>query len=188
MYYSLANFPDIDKEKINRFRAKYSPFAKNDFHITLVFPIKFPCEITEKQLIEHTESKLNDFKPFNAHLVGLEKSWDHWLFLLLKEGNSEVTKLHDTLYTGILEKYLRKDIEFIPHIGLGVFTKKDSNYDVRNPKQLSLDKSLYEKALYEAKELKMDYVYTFDKVTLIKLNNNFTKLKKIKEFQLTHIK
>lgn len=35
------------------------------------------------------------------------------------EGNSEIVKLHDKLYTGILNDELRLDIPFIPHIGFG---------------------------------------------------------------------
>ena len=40
------------------------------------------------------------------------------LFLIPEEGYRIFVKLHDTLYTGILEKDLRLDIAFIPHLGI----------------------------------------------------------------------
>ncbi len=41
------------------------------------------------------------------------------IFLSPDEGNSEIVKLHDKLYSGILRKTLRLDIDFYSHIAIG---------------------------------------------------------------------
>ena len=41
------------------------------------------------------------------------------LFLVPDEGYSDIVKLHDKLYSGILKNNLRFDIPYIPHIGIG---------------------------------------------------------------------
>lgn len=185
MYYSLVNFPKIKGEKINLIRRKYDPLEKLiNYHITLIFPIKFPCEISEEELISHIESKLRKFKAFDVRLAELKKAWDNWLFLLAKEGNPEIIKLHDALYTKILEKYLRKDIEYTPHVTIGLFTKKDAEYDVTNPKIAPLDEDKYRKALDEAQKLELDYKFRFNNLALIKLNDEFTSCEIVKEFKL----
>jgi hypothetical protein len=91
------------------------------------------------------------------------------LFLLLKEGSEEAIALHDELYTGILSPYLRRDIKYIPHIGIGLFVKKDARYNVLNPKKADFDAQLYSQALKEAKSLKIDSFDTVDKLFLRKV-------------------
>jgi hypothetical protein len=54
------------------------------------------------------------------------KSWDHWLLLVLKKGSENAIALHDELYSDILSPYLRKDMEYFPNIGMGLFVKKDA--------------------------------------------------------------
>ena len=49
------------------------------------------------------------------------KNFSH-VFLVPDEGFSDVVKLHDSLYSGVLAPELRLDITFIPHIGVGNYT------------------------------------------------------------------
>jgi hypothetical protein len=49
--------------------------------------------------VQHVRAVVSRTPPFDVHLKGLEKSWDHWLFLLVAEGFDDVVALHD-LYTG----------------------------------------------------------------------------------------
>jgi hypothetical protein len=86
--------------------------------------------------------------------------------LLLKEGNEKVIALHDELYTGILSSYLRKDIEYIPHIGLALFVRKDAGYNALNPRIVDFDEKLYRQALAEAESLKIDSFGIIDRLFL----------------------
>lgn len=102
--------------------------------------------------------------------------------MLLGEGNDKIIKLHDELYTNILSEHLRKDIEFIPHIGIGLFAKK--GYDLRNPKRVELDEEAYRNGLAEAKALNLDYTAEVTTLHLEELDDDYKEAKLIKEFIL----
>ena len=186
MFYILVHFPDIDYSKINLFRKKYDPtYRVIDPHITLMFPI--PASVGEKNLTQHLTAVLKSVNPSSIHMAGFIKSWDHWLFLTLKEGNSEVIQLYDQIYSGILSSYKRSDIPFIPHIGLGLFTKKGADYSLLDPQEVELDQKRYDKALKEAESLDLDHKSVLDKVSLLKLNHDLSKVICRKEMYLNHL-
>ncbi len=169
MYYALVYNPKFDKrteENIETFRRKYDSFVDYwESHMTFIFPV--PCsEVEEAKLIAHIETVLKKWKPFPIRIGGFTKSWDHWLFLLLKEGNEKATALHNELYTGILSPYLSKDIEYIPHIGLALFVRKDAGYNALDPKVVDFDEKLYRQALAEAESLKIDSSSIIDRLSL----------------------
>src|SRR3989344_6774673 len=136
MYCALLFYPRFSKKverEIRSFRIKYDPFVNSwKPHITLVFPVSNK-DISEEEFIKNIKNTLSKWKSFDIHVNGFEKSWDNWLFILLKEGNDKVIELHDQLYTGVLSSQLRKDIEYIPHLGIGLFVKKNSGYTLKNP-------------------------------------------------------
>ena len=182
-YYTLLYYPKYKDNKVEDFRKKYDKNYKDwNSHITLIFPIS-DNEINETELINHIQNVLKNFKSFEIHIKGLTKSWDHWLFIILEEGNNKVTKLHDELYTGPLKKFLRDDIEFIPHIAIGHFSRK-SDYNVADPKRFKLDKETYNMAHKEAKKFKFDYRCNVDKLVLEKFDQNFKHAGKVKEFRI----
>jgi 2'-5' RNA ligase len=184
-YYSLVIYPKIKKEVINSFRKKYDPLINIiGFHITLIFPVKVPTDITENDLIRHIQKIANSWEKFDIEINGLELAWDNWLFLLIKKGNSKIIKLHDELYSGQMNPFWRKDIEFIPHIAIGSFTKEKEGYDLRDPKKLALDKKKYEVALKEATKLDVGYSCKVDRLSLVKLNSELKDCKLVKEFLL----
>ena len=169
---ALLYYPKFDRrtdESIRAFRMKYDPFV--DFwkpHIPFIFPV--PCNaVEEEKFMKHVETVLKNWEPFHIRIGGFAKSWDHWLFLLLKEGNKEAIALHDELYTGILSPYLRRDIEYIPHIGIGLFVRKDAGYNVLDPKTVYFDAKLYSQALKEAESLKIDSLDTVDRLVINKV-------------------
>ena len=183
MYYGLVHFPDIDTAKINRFRKKYDPtYELINAHITVVFPV--PASVGEKRLSFHIESVLKGWRAFEIHLSGFEKSWDNWLFLVLKVGSDQVIRLHDDLYQGVLEPCLRRDIEFIPHLALGFFIKKGWDYQYEAPSKLPFDEETFNSALEEAKSLELDYRCMFNKLHLVEINDDFTTFSIIREFEL----
>jgi hypothetical protein len=169
---ALLYYPKFDRrteESIRAFRMKYDPFV--DFwepHIPFMFPV--PCNaVEEEKFMKHVETVLKNWEPFHIRIGGFAKSWDHWLFLLLKEGNKEAIALHDELYTGILSPYLRRDIEYFPHIGIGLFVRKDAGYNVLDPKTVDFDAKLYSQALKEAESLKIDSLDTVDRLVVNKV-------------------
>jgi len=91
------------------------------------------------------------------------------LFLLLKKGNEEAIALHDELHSGMLSPYLRRDIEYIPHIGIGLFVRKDAGYNVLDPKKVDFNAKLYSQALKEAESLKIGSFDTVDRLSLRKV-------------------
>ena len=183
MSYALVHYPQINTRQINEFRLKYDPHVDLiEPHITFVFLL--PESIGEAALINHIERVLINWRPFPIHLKGLQKSWDHWLFLILADGNEDVTRLHRDLYTGILAGYHRPDIEFIPHLGLGLFVRRDSNYDIRNPHEAFIDDESYSHALSEAQQLDFDYRCVVDRLHLVKLSGDLSRIEWSKEFRL----
>jgi 2'-5' RNA ligase len=176
MLYALVFRPKIDTSKIDEFRQKYDPHVDLiQPHITLVFPIN-DKNIDKTVLKNHTKDVLKGEKAFKLHLQGLDKSWDHWLNLILKEGNDEVIALHDKLYTGILAPFFRKDLGYIPHIGIGLFVAENSGYKVTDPTLQILDENKYKIALQEAESLDFDYWTELDNFELITLDDNATKI------------
>jgi hypothetical protein len=201
MYYVLLYYPKFDRkteENIKAFRKKYDPSVDSwKPHIPFIFPVAC-SEVEEGKLTAHIETVLKNWKPFPIHIGGFRKSWDHWLFLLLKKGNEEAIALYDELYTGMLSPYLRRDIEYIPHIGIGFFVRKDAGYDVLDPEKVDFDAKLYSQALGEAESLKIGFFDTVDRLFLEKvivktstplhthapLNDDLTKIVSSKEIKL----
>ena len=147
---------------------KYDPQAELiEPHITLMFPV--PESIGEDTLVHHLEGVLRNCQSFPVHLQGCQISSDDYLFLLIQTGKANVIRLHDEVYTGILADYWRKDIPFVPHLTLGVLNKKSTNRD---------------HALAEAEELAIDYHCVMDKLHLVKVNDDGSKIVWSKEFLL----
>ncbi len=62
----------------------------------------------------------------------------------------------------MLELHLRKDIEFIPHPALDLFTEKGSDYQLKDSNKLLLGEEALNSALDEAKGLELDYRCVFN--------------------------
>jgi 2'-5' RNA ligase len=183
MYYGLVHFPKIDYERINQIRRKYDPTVDLiEPHITVVFPV--PDIVGEVRLVRHITQTLTAWRPFRIHIRGYCKSWDHWFFLTLEEGNSEVIRLHSEIYTGMLARYRRADIEYIPHIGLGLFVEKEADYDMRDPQQMKFNAAKYAEALRQAEALGLEYDCVLDRLHLVKLAHDYSRIETGREFPL----
>jgi 2'-5' RNA ligase len=159
-----------------------------------------PASVGEGRLISHIRNVLSDWSPFDIRLGGFHRSRDHWLFLTLKEGEAQFKKLYQSLYTGILEEYRRADIEFMPHLGLGLFVKKGSTYDWDNPQDADFDRERYEEALRRAKALPLQSTISVEKLQLNKIPDvvlewatgkrakipKGSKIVEVREFRLCH--
>ena len=114
MYLALGHFPNIHSPELDSFREKYDPYYdKIEDHITIMHPI--PEKVGKDRLINHIQSILKSWNPFDVRLYGLEKTFDHWLLLMVQEGSEKVIQLRDKLYDGWLSIYLRADLKFSPH-------------------------------------------------------------------------
>jgi hypothetical protein len=182
MYYSLVHFPQIENEDFHQFRNKYDPFVDLlPAHIAFIFPL--PDSVGLTNLKNHIQKIVDNRQPIDSCFNKLEKTFDHWLMLIPSEGKSEIIQLHDKFYQGILAPYLREDLTYSPHIGLGFFSKENYNFD--NPTaQLTLDETKYEKVLSACKNFGFDFRITINRLTLIEVNETFTSSKNIYEFNL----
>jgi len=183
MYYALVYFTKVQDEPINKIRQKYDPtYGLVDPHLTIMFPV--PATAGKAKIIRHIDKIVKEWRPFQIHFSGFTKSWDHWLFLTLKEGDEQVRELWAGIYSGLLSQYRRDDIEFIPHIGLGLFVKDAAQYDLKDPHEFAFDEEAYRRALSEAEATIPDFWCTVDKLDLVELNDDITGIKSIKVFTL----
>jgi 2'-5' RNA ligase len=95
-------------------------FSAIDPHFTLVFPI---IEIDRATLVSHVKQSIQGIQPFEFTIrcaVLCNDSFSKYthVFLVPDEGYSNIVKLHDRLYTGVITNELRLDVPFIPHIGI----------------------------------------------------------------------
>jgi hypothetical protein len=118
-------YPQIEKKDydwIQSFRSEHDGKYYNIVHphFTIVFPV---LDTNEKELIVHVQKATKQFKEFYFVLRCAQIVKDSFsdytdVFLIPEEGYRLFVKLHDSLYSGILEKDLRLDIPFIPHLGI----------------------------------------------------------------------
>lgn len=189
--HAIVCYPEIDTGKIELFRKKHDPtYRLIRAHITVVFGVD--PSISVQSLSDHVRTVLKHWKSFDIELGGFAKSWDHWLFLTLIKGNERVIRLHDELYGGILAPYLRRDIQFIPHVGLGEFVKEKemgllrrTQLDLRDPPRIAFDETRYKTALEEAQKLNLSYSTKIEKLQMIEIDDACTSIKDIIEFPLS---
>ena len=183
MLYCVVYFvPPALAKQVQPFREEYDPTARLiEPHLTIVFPV---ARSSEEVLARHVERVLENWSPFTIQITGLSKSWDHWLFLLVGKGNEDVVKLHDELYAGILAPHLRKDLDYIPHVGLGHFATTGERYDVINPTAGTLDQQRYQRAIAEARTLELDFEAPVSALHLIAVDESVTKVEKLARFAL----
>jgi hypothetical protein len=184
MYFGLVHYPQIEHEGFQSFRQKYDPYhTLLPEHVTFIHPV--PESLGRENVEAHIEKVLLQWKAFKVHFCALEKTWDHWMYLGAMEGHDLVVELHDQLYKGILSPHLRKDLPFYPHIGLGLFSQE--NYDFDNPTaSLSLDQEKYQRARKEFEDLCFAAWCTIDTLTLVWMNAEYTECVDEKVFTLTN--
>lgn len=173
MYFGLVHYPRIEHQGFQNFRKRYDPYSNLlSEHVTFIHPV--PENIGRKNMERHIETVLKKWNSFEVHFCLLEKTLDHWMYLGAREGNNQVVDLHDQLYQGILRPYLREDLPFYPHIGLGLFSRE--TYDFDHPTaELTLDEERYNKARREFEDLGTDIWCKIDRLTLVKINSDYTE-------------
>jgi 2'-5' RNA ligase len=95
-------------------------------HFTMVFG----CNgLAVSQYTEHVATVARASSPISFScryaMLGADDEDDTaYVFLVPDEGYSAISMLHDQLYTGILEPYLRLDIPYVPHITIGTMKER----------------------------------------------------------------
>ena len=130
MALAVIAYPQLDKSNyqfIQEFRKTNDPllYSVVEPHISLVFPV---TGISENEFTTEILKQVEGYKPFDfvvrCAVVNKDSFLDYSHTLLIPdEGFSNIVKLHDKLYDGILINERRLDIDYMPHIGIG--TSKD---------------------------------------------------------------
>jgi len=181
--YCVVVFPSLPEEPIASFRRLHDPTVDLVApHLTLVFPV--PAKIGGPAFSGHIRRVTSETRPFDIHLTGLEKSWDHWLFLLVSEGREEAIALHDALYGGILAPHLREDLPYEPHVGLGFFAEHEDAHDLLEVRSRRWDRARFESALREAEAMELDYAVRVEEVVVVGLDEEATRLTMLERLPL----
>jgi len=111
-----------DMAWLEAFRRQHDPrYQAIEPHFTLVFG----CRLAEPEaFLRHVRNigKRTAPVPFVCRYaqLGSDDEVDRaYVFLVPDEGNSELSRLHDRLYTGPLAAALRLDLPYTPHITIG---------------------------------------------------------------------
>ncbi len=184
MLYALVFYPELRHPGVDALRARYDPTAQvvRD-HVTFVFPL--PGAVGRQAVSDHVRAVASRSRPFRLHLLGLEKSWDQWLLLAAREGREEAIRLHDALHTGILAPYLRRDLPYAPHVGLGCFATEP--YDPLDPTEAPLDEEAYDRALGEAEALGLDFWRVVEQLTLVEVDEGIRRVRDLEVIPLGHV-
>lgn len=123
---------------VQAFRAKYDPLAGCiPPHLTLLFPFDDP--MSDRALIAHIEAIVRTVTPFSLGFSAPVVVEDQWIWLPVHEQRSAVELLHARLYTGAMEKHLRRDLPYRPHVTLGRVGREDLAQAMHDAKTLTLE-------------------------------------------------
>lgn len=163
--HAVVHYPGLDTGGLREFRRKHDPFAGVIAeHLTLLFPIPLGLETIRA----HVQVVATEVQPFFIRIAGLKRRWDHWLCAGLKEGFEDLMDLHDRLYSGPLEGFLRTDLPLEPQVGLGHFGT--GVYDALDPKPVEFDSEAYDQARIEASRLGIDARRRVETLTIVRLD------------------
>lgn len=126
-----VSYPEISVESaalINAFRQSHDARDRDmvEAHFTMVFGC---AAIDLNDYTNHVanvaaSSKSITFSCKYAMLGADDEDDTAYVFLVPDQGYAEVSLLHDRLYTGSLQSYLRLDLPYVPHITIGTLSSR----------------------------------------------------------------
>lgn len=125
---SRLDIGPADRKWVEGIRRDHDPHhAIIDAHFTHVFPFAYS---PTTEVISHAETiaastDVISFQLSRAAAVRDAVAPRALVFLLPTEGESEIRRLHDRLYSGVLAPMLRADIPFVPHVTVAAFDRID---------------------------------------------------------------
>lgn len=124
-YYIVA-YPNLsaqDRAWIDSYRRRHDPLYRDviEPHFTLVFG---GVSLSEPEIASEAQRLLEGVKPIEFELALATINKDSFApvfheFLVPEKGYKAISMLHDKLYSGAFRKFLRLDIDYIPHVGVG---------------------------------------------------------------------
>ena len=126
--HALVCFPTLSRLGVRKVSALYEQYETASIapHFTLVFPTMLSLAALQAHCDPIISASGNITFTFRCAQVIRNSFNELWqVFLVPDTGYSQILKLHDKLYTGVLSADLRLDIPYIPHITIGSFTTGD---------------------------------------------------------------
>ncbi len=106
------------QQRIQQFRSNHDPHAAAiAAHVSIVFP--FHANLTVAQLASHIKHAAAGWPALPATFRGVETVQGEFVLLMCDLRRDAITELHDRLYRGVLQTFLRDDIVYQPHITIG---------------------------------------------------------------------
>jgi 2'-5' RNA ligase len=152
-------FPKLrveDQRYVDEFRDRHDHAYRDVVraHFTMVFQVR---DLAEPVFTEHVACIAEGSAPIRfvcryAMVHNDVSSDDYYVFLVPEEGFSELSLLHDALYTRVLAPKLRLDVPYVPHVSIA--TLKDARRckelaDELNGRRLRVDGSVEEISIVE---------------------------------------
>lgn len=140
----FPNFKEI--EKIQKIRKEYDELANIiPPHITLAFPFDLP--ISNKDLKEKLEQILSRYQKIDITCKGISFSKNpkinkYYIFLNITEGIEMIKNIHNDIYEKVLK--IPRPSNYIPHITLGTMDEIDTNIDLKETFETTVDNIIVE--------------------------------------------
>jgi 2'-5' RNA ligase len=122
---AIVWFPQFTNHKvIDRFRSVHDPLAQAlPPHVTLVFP--FHSRLTLEQITAHAQKVLRAWPCFPVVMHGFWSAQNEFIGIGTQVGADAMIEMHDRLYRGPLEEFLRQEFDYTPHITLAQAPEPD---------------------------------------------------------------
>jgi 2'-5' RNA ligase len=125
--FAVVAYPRLasaDLSWIEAQRRKYEALSQHGLppHVTLVFPT---ADHNRQTLTNHLREQVSGLAPVrfvfrSAMVMPQNAGEDHsCVFLVPDEGHAQLRRMHDQLYREPLNRSLRVDIPFVPHLTVG---------------------------------------------------------------------
>jgi hypothetical protein len=125
-YYLVLAYPEISKEDFDfiqeyRSRNDHKYFKVVDLHFTIFFA----CDkFAEQEFIEEVKKQTTNIKSFEFELnlatINFDDSKKYYHeFLVPEKGYKDIVLLHDKIYSDKFLPFLKYEIDYIPHVGIG---------------------------------------------------------------------
>jgi 2'-5' RNA ligase len=127
-----------DRKWIEGIRRDHDPQrAIIDAHFTHVFPFASSpiAEVISHAAAIAASTDVVSFQLSKVAAVRDSTAPRTLVFLLPTEGELEIRRLHDRLYSGFLAPMLRADIPFVPHVTVAAFDRNDEAERMANDLQ-----------------------------------------------------
>jgi 2'-5' RNA ligase len=124
MSIAVVAYPTLnraDSEWIEAVRAAHDPQAQRiKAHFTLVFPVQMTADELDREIaVVAASTERVSVEMARAVVRADAVSGRHLVVLEPEAGRQDIVTVHNRLYAGVLERHLRRDLPFVPHMTIG---------------------------------------------------------------------